>query len=322
MRTSAEPTAVVVLTGASSGIGRATALELARGGARVVLAARSEHALRELAEQCRELGGDALAVPTDVSEPDAVDALAGAAVDRFGRIDVWVNNAAVNAFSRFGEEPVEDVHRVIAVDLLGQVHGARAALRQFRAQGRGVLINVGSVLSVVPSPYQSAYVMAKHGVRALSACLRTELLDAPGIRVCTVMPGSVDTPLFDHVANRTGWGVKPLRPILAPERVAAAIVSCAARPRREVYVGWSARMAALQYALVPRLVERAAGRVVRRDHFTDQPADATSGNLFEPHGGLRRTSAGWRGGTSPSARRVAMAGAAALLLAAGARRSR
>jgi short-subunit dehydrogenase len=312
--------AAVVVTGASSGIGRATAAAFAREGAQIVLAARREELLREVAQECRDLGGDALPVAIDVTDPDACTALAAAAVERFGRIDVWVNNAAVTAYTRFGEEPVAEVQRVLDVTLLGQVHGARAALQRFREQGSGVLINVGSVLSVVPSPYQSAYVMAKHGVRALSACLRTELLDAPGIKVCTVMPGPVDTPLFDHAANRTGWALKAPRPTLDPEDVAEAIVACAKRPRRERYVGWSARLTALQHAVAPGLTERAAARGVRREQFREEPAEPTSGNLFEPVEAGRGTSGGWTGGTASSARRVAVAAATTLVLAGLVRR--
>jgi short-subunit dehydrogenase len=301
---------VVVITGASSGIGRATALRFAAEGARLVLAARRAAELDRLAEQCRRTGGEAASAPTDVTDADAVQRLADLAVSRWGRLDVWVNNAAVNAFSRFGEEPAEVPRRVLEVNALGQLHGARSALPHLRDQGRGVLINVGSVLSVLPSPYQAAYVMSKHAVRALSACLRQELHDVPGVRVCTVMVAAVDTPLFDAAANHTGWGLRPLTPTYTPERVAAAIVDCARRPRDEVHVGVASRLMTAQHVLARRLSERITAAVVRRDHVTDQPVEPTTGNLFSPAPAPATARGGWKdGGPSASARRVALAGA-------------
>jgi short-subunit dehydrogenase len=306
--------ATVVVTGASSGIGRATALAFAAEGARLVLAARRPQPLEELAETCRQRGASAVAVPTDVADANAVRRLADTAVERFGGIDVWVNNAAVTAFTRFGEEPVEVSRRVLEVNALGQLHGARAALPVMRDQGRGVLVNVGSVLSVVPSPYQAAYVMSKAAVRALSGCLRQELYDAPGVRVCTVLIGPVDTPLFDHAANFTGWALRVPPPVYRPERVAATIVRCAARPRDEVHAGLQPRLVALQHRLARRLSERLTAAAVRRGHFTDAYAEPTSGNVLEPVPGGTTASGGWRkGGTSPVARRVAVASAGALL---------
>jgi len=316
-------TPVAVVTGASSGIGRATALAFATGGAKVALAARREGELERLAELCRQRGGEAVVVPTDVTDADAVSRLAARAVEQWGRIDVWVNNAAVNAFSRFGEEPAEVARRVLEVNALGQLHGARAVLPQMRDQGEGVLIDVGSVLSVLPSPYQTAYVMSKHAVRALSACLRQELRDAPGVRVCTVLVGAVDTPLFDSAANHTGWALKPLRPTYTPERVAAVIVRTARRPRDEVHVGAATRLMTVQHAVARRLSERVTAAVVRRDHFTDAAAEPTGGNLFTtlPRGATTR--GGWKdGGAAPTARRVALAGAGLALPALFLRRLR
>src|SRR5690606_23875854 len=159
-------------------------------------------------------------VSVDVTDPAAVDELARRAVERFGRIDVWINNAAVTMFAPVSTMSLADLHRVIDVDLLGYVHGARSALRQMRRQGGGVLINVGSVAGVAPQPYTAAYAMAKAGVRSLSGTLRQELqLDGhSGIKVCTVLAPSVDTPLFRQGANRTGREAVPMPPVYSPQR--------------------------------------------------------------------------------------------------------
>ncbi len=248
----------VVITGASSGIGRASALAFARRGARLILAARRERPLQDLAQECDRAGGQGLAVPTDVRDSEAVEALAKAAVESFGRLDVWVNNAAVGMWARFEEIPLEDYRRVIETNLWGYIYGARAALPHFRDAGSGVLINNASVLATVSAPYASPYVVAKHGIRGLTMSLRQELaLDrAKGIRVCTVLPPTIDTPFFQHSANRTGRAVKAMPPVYPPERVARTIVNCARWPRREVFVGNMARLAHQQFKVMPGLTER------------------------------------------------------------------
>ncbi|MEU4712374.1 SDR family NAD(P)-dependent oxidoreductase [Micromonospora purpureochromogenes] len=179
--------AVVVITGASSGIGRATALAFADKGAAVVLAARREEALAEVAAECAQRGVQALVVPTDVTDPVAVEALGRRAAERFGRIDVWVNNAAVTVFGPFEETPLQDIRRVLDVNVMGYVHGARTALPYLREQGQGVLVNVSSIVGVVSQPYTHAYVMAKFAIRALSASLRQELR-LTGRAGCTSAP--------------------------------------------------------------------------------------------------------------------------------------
>lgn len=309
-----------MITGASSGIGRATAEAFARRGSTLVLAARREAALHEAARRCEELGGRAMAVATDVADEAAVKDLARRAVEQFGRIDVWVNNAAVSLFSRFEEAPMDSYRRVIETNLFGYVHGARAALPYFREQGSGILINVASVFGLMGAPYVSAYVASKFAIRGLSECLREELLDVPDMHVCTVMPASIDTPIFHQAANYTGRAVKPLRPVYEPERVAEAICACAERPEREIIVGHAGLVLGLMRALSPSLYERLAARQVETDHFQDVSSPPTDGNLFRPmpeHTGIR---GGWnparRRRPASNGRRTAMMVGLALLIPA------
>ncbi|MBG6184391.1 NAD(P)-dependent dehydrogenase (short-subunit alcohol dehydrogenase family) [Arthrobacter sp. CAN_A214] len=188
---------VVVITGSASGIGRAAALHFARRKACLVLVSRRGDALESLVADCTALGARAIAVPTDVTDADAVQALASRAVEHFGRLDVWVNNAAVSYFSPFLKVPLDDFRRVLDVNVMGYVHGARAALERMEQQGSGVLINVASIVGEVPQPYTTAYSMSKAAVRALGVSLRSELrLDKrkKKIHVCTVLPATIDTP--------------------------------------------------------------------------------------------------------------------------------
>jgi NAD(P)-dependent dehydrogenase (short-subunit alcohol dehydrogenase family) len=286
---------VVVITGASSGIGRATALAFAAAGAKVVLAARREEPLREAAADCEARGAEALAVPTDVRDEAAVRRLAAAADERFGGVDVWVSNAGVTLLGRFEDTPAELWREVVETNFFGAVNGARAALPALRRRGAGTLINVGSVNSRVGAPYASAYVASKFALRGFAECLRDEVR-GDGIAVCTVMPASIDTPLFQHAANFAGRPIKPLRPILRPERVAAAIVRCARRPRREVVVGLSGRQLIVLHDLALPLFERIMSRNVDREHFLQRPAEPTAGNLREPVPEWTGVTGGWKDG--------------------------
>src|SRR5437773_4760580 len=232
----------VVITGASSGIGRATAYAFAEKGALLTLAGRNECRLSEVARDCQRLGAKVLTVPTDVTSEVAVQQLVQAAVENFRHLDVWVNNAAVTLFGRLEETPMEDFRRVIETNLLGYVHGARATLPYFRKQGGGVLINVASIAAKVGQPYTSAYVTSKHAVRALGMCLRQENANDKDIHICTVMPASIDTPIFQHAANYTGRAIRPIPPVYKAELVARTIVRLTVHPRREVVVGRSGRL--------------------------------------------------------------------------------
>ena len=283
---------VVVITGASSGIGRATAHAFADAGATVVLAARGEAGLEEARTECEALGGKAVAVPTDVTDESAVKRLAQEAQKAgHGRIDVWVNNAGVLQLGPFEKTPPEVFRQIIETNLFGYVHGARAALPHFRRQGEGILVNVSSMTASAGQSPSAAYVTSKFAVRGFSIALRQELLDWPGIHVCTVLPAAIDTPIFQHAANYTGKAVKAMRPTYDPYLVARTILKLADRPRREVFVGRVGKLVALQHAIAPDLTERMIARATERELFEDRKMRNSRGNLFKPtkpsvvHGG-------------------------------------
>ncbi|MFE1382441.1 SDR family oxidoreductase [Streptomyces sp. NPDC058740] len=311
--------AAVVVTGASSGIGRVTATEFARHGARVVLAARSADALEEVARECRRRGGEALVVVTDVTDERAVEALADRAVGRFGRIDVWVNAAGVGILGRVDQVPGPELRRLLDVNVLGVVHGARAALAVMRRQGHGVLIDVASALGGrITAPYMSGYAMSKAAVVAFDEVLHEELalLGERHVLVRTVLPGGVDTPFFRHAADLSGRGLRSLPPVATPERVARAIVRTARRPgRRVVLVGPYARPLAVGRRLAPGLVRRAVARRTDGSYLADgaEAGPATSGVLWAPSGRSAAAHGGRHGGLRTAARRAA--GTAALLAA-------
>lgn len=283
---------VVVLTGASSGIGRAVALMLADRGAKLVLAARDEAALALVARACEQRGTSAIGVATDVRDEASVEELRDRAVERFGRIDVWINDAAVYMMGSLETTPVEAVRDLLATNVMGVLHGVRAALTQFRKQQGGTLINVGSVAGKIAYAQAGAYCASKHAVQALHDCLRQELAGT-NIDVCLIVPATVDTPLFQHAANYSGREIVAMRPIYSPERVAAAIVACAEHPQREVMVGLAPRLLTLFDRLFPALFERLQPLLVTSDHLGRGGVPADAGNFVEPipphavHGGWK-----------------------------------
>lgn len=270
----------VVITGASSGIGRAAALELARRGARLIVAARRIDAIEDTAQRCRELGAEALAVVSDVTVEKDVAHLASRALEVNGAIDVWVNNAGVTAFGSLEGTPLEEHRRVVETNLWGAVYGARAALPVFRRQGRGTLINVGSILSKVGQPFVPSYVISKFALRGLSEALRAEVANQPNIHICTLLPYAVDTPHFQAGANFVGREAHAMPPAQSPEVVARALVDLIDRPRRELHVPRSAQLGLALHALFPRAVERVIHDALSRWHF-GAPQQLGSGNLWE-----------------------------------------
>lgn len=309
--------AVVAITGASSGIGRAAALRFARRRSRLALCARAEEPLREVASACEAAGAEVLARPLDVADEAAVEEFAAAVVARFGRLDVWVNNAGAIAYGEFAEIPPDVFRRVVETNLMGQVHGARAALRRFLAQDEGVLINMSSVWGRVSSPLVSPYVISKAGARSLAECLRGELADRPGIQVTTMAPQAVDTPIFDHGANYAGRQLRPIPPVLSVEDVAAGIEACAESPKREVNYGAAGKLLELLYTLAPPLYRRFAHGAFVAGTLSPRPADSTAGNVLTPTP-PHRAEGLWRRQRRANLRHAALGaagGAAAALLA-------
>lgn len=286
---------VVVIAGASSGFGRGAAIELGRKGASVVVAARRKTMLDDVAQEIERGGGRSLAVETDVSDPAQVADLARSAIAEFGRIDVWVNNVGVGAIGYFWDIPVEDHTRVIDVNLKGLVYGSHAAIRQFRTQGYGHLVNIGSIDSETPLALQNTYASTKAAVLSLSRSLNQELRLAgeTDIRVGTIMPWAVDTPWWHHAANYTGHAPR-MAMMDDPQIVIDAIVQACLDPKEEQPVGWKARGSDLMHHLMPDLTERISADVAKSEAEKAMPMPPTQGAIHEPvldglkiEGGLR-----------------------------------
>ena len=284
---------MLVITGASSGIGRASARRFAERGARLVLAARRIRPIQTAVEECAARGSQAIAVQVDVTDPESIENLARAAIKAYGRIDIWINNAGVSLYARLDEGPLEAHRRVIETNLIGCLYGSRIAVGIFRQQGSGVLVNVSSAVAYVGQPYTSAYVASKFGIRGLTECIRQEVSDCPGIRVSTVLPGVTDTPFFRHAGNYTGRAVQPLKPIADARRVAEIIVATAERPRRTRFVD-VARVLPLLMGIAPGWIEAYVDKLVRRTQFRDEPAAPSPGSLFEPMVEGDDVGGGWR----------------------------
>ena len=246
---------VIVITGASSGIGLVTAKEAARRGAKVVLAARNERDLNKAVEEIRREGGDALAVPTDVTDYAQVEALARRAAKEYGRIDTWVNNAGVSLYATFEEASLEDFKQVIDVIFYGQVHGAKAALPYLK-KTEGALICVGSALSDRGVPLQTAYCAAKHAIKGWLDGLRVELWkDGAKVRVTLVKPSSINTPLFNKAKTQMGVMPMPIPPIYEPELAAEGILRAAEGNERDVFIGGAGKAISMGERISPKLLD-------------------------------------------------------------------
>ena len=275
---------VVVVVGASSGIGREIALRFAARGAKVIVAARGEPGLVSLVETIRSTGGTAIHVVCDVTRDDEVAAVADAAVRAYGRIDTWVNAAAVSVYAKFEDTSAEEFRRVVDVTFMGQVNGARAALPHLRREGRGALIAISSVEGRVGMPLHTSYSAAKHATEGFLDALRRELLhDGVPVSVTSIKPTTINTPFFDNA--RTKMGVKPQGPPprYEPSVVADCALYAAQTPIRELYAGGGARMMELGQTLAPSLMDRVVSRVAVKAQQTDEPKPlGAPDNLFAP----------------------------------------
>src|SRR5829696_3492393 len=292
---------VVALMGASSGIGRETALRFAERGARLVVSARSEKGLASLVEEIQDKGGEAVAIPADVSEFEQVKAVADGAVEAYGRLDTWVHLAAVLLVASFEDTSPEEFERVVDVNLMWQVYGAMAALPHMKRGGGGALIHVSSMGAKRSIPLQSAYCASKHGIDGFLESLRVELRrEKLPISVTQVMPATINTPFFDKA--RTKLGVKPVAPppIYQPGVVVDAVLFAAENPARDLVVGGAAKAVILTQAVSPRLLDlllRVRGFEV---HYTREPKpEDAPDNLFEPIDGYNTVEGSFRDRAHP-----------------------
>jgi NAD(P)-dependent dehydrogenase (short-subunit alcohol dehydrogenase family) len=272
--------AVVVVTGASSGIGRATAVLLSGKGMRVVLAARSRETLEDAERECT--GAATLVVPTDVSNEGDVTALFDAAVAEFGRVDAVVHAAAVLAYGRFEEVPAEVFNRTLEITLLGTANVSRAALRHFRESGSGRLVVVGSLLGKIATPYMSSYVTAKWAVHGLVRCLQIEARATPGIEVSLVSPGGVNTPVYVQAGTYAGVHGRPPPPIVSPERVARMIERRLGRPARDSNVGPANALTILGFRALPAVFDRIVTPLMEVGGLQKTPVETNPGNVLNP----------------------------------------
>lgn len=277
---------VIVITGATSGIGLVTARKAAKRGARLVLAARNEEALSQLSEEIRDKGGEAVHVVADVGNEHDVQRIADAAINRFGRIDTWVNNAGVSIYGRALEISMEDMRRLFDTNLWGVVNGSRVACKHLRERG-GALINVGSEVGDKAIPLQGIYSTSKHAVKGWTDALRMELEhENLPISVTLIKPGAIDTPYTEHAKNYLEEEPEHAPPVYAPDAVADAILYAAANPVRDLFVGGGAKLVSSMAEWAPALADKVVGKAVHSSTYSGRPAKHGDA-LHHPGDGLR-----------------------------------
>jgi len=279
------PEQVVVIIGAASGIGRECALRFGERGAKLVVAARDESALATLVDEITANGGEAAYQVCDATVPEEVEAVARLAEERFGRVDTWVNDAAVSIYAKFWETTPEEFRRVMEVNYLGQVHGCLAALPALRRTGGGAIIAISSVESIVSLPLHSAYSASKHAVEGMVDALRRELMaeHAP-ISVTSVKPATINTPFFTNSRNTMNVKPKGPSPIYDPGVVADCVLFAAEHPARDLFAGGAAKMMASTQMRMPGIVDRMLAKAGIPASRTDEPRPGgKDGNLYEPY---------------------------------------
>ena len=280
---------VVVITGASAGLGRATAREFGRRGAKVGLIARGVEGLQAAKREIEAAGGKALVLPLDVADANAVENAAAAVEQEFGPIDIWVNNAMASVFSPVKETQPDEYKRVTEVTYLGVVYGTLSALRLMLLRDRGTIVQVGSALAYRSIPLQSAYCAAKHAIAGFTDSLRCELIhDKSKVRVTMVQMPALNTPQFGWVKSRLKHKAQPVPPIFQPEVGARAIYWAAHHSRREIYAGWPTVEAIIGNKVAPALLDRYLGKTGFASQQTCQPEDPNRpNNLWKPVNGDR-----------------------------------
>jgi NAD(P)-dependent dehydrogenase (short-subunit alcohol dehydrogenase family) len=285
----------VLVTGASSGIGRATAVEAAGRGARLVLVARGRPALEEAAEEARAAGAAEVVVcPADVNDEDALRAVVDTAVERFGRLDAVVHAAQVMAYGRIEEVPAKVYEAVVDTAVKGTANLARVVLPVFRRQGAGHLVVVNSLLGSVTAPLMGSYVTAKWGQLGLIRVLQQETRDVPGISVSAVAPGGVDTPIYFQAASWVGNTGRPPPPVYSPQRVARIVVSTLDRPRRLVQAGFLNPVVVAGFRLLPGLYDLLVGPLMTWGAIAKDRTPPTEGNVFQSRPEGNATEGRWR----------------------------
>ncbi|WKA54393.1 SDR family NAD(P)-dependent oxidoreductase [Planococcus shixiaomingii] len=270
----------VVVTGASSGFGKGIVKQLSEEGANVVLAARRTKLIEELAKEC---GPNAVAVTTDISKEEDMARLFETAVSKFGKIDVWINNAALGIMGSFTKVPVEDLVRLVEINILGTMYGSHYALKHFKEQGKGTLINMSSFVSKVPLPYGAIYTGTKAAITSLSAGLYQEMKveGRDDIHVCVVHPWVTDTPWTLHTGNYSGHELR-FGPVDDPETVIKAVIGLIDKPQKSVDIGFKVKGTLASYKLAPGLVGKLNGAALLAMLQDAPEADVTSGSLHAP----------------------------------------
>ena len=276
---------VIVITGATSGIGLATARAAAKKGAKLILAARNREALEDIDRQIREQGGEVFHVMADVGRQDQVQWIVDSAINHFGGFDTWVNDAGVSIYGRLEEVSDEDSRRLFDTNFWGLVYGSLAAAKHLRSKG-GAIINLGSEVSDVAIPLQGMYAASKHAVKAFTDALRVELMeDKAPVSVTLIKPAGIDTPYPQHAKNYTDRELTLPPPVYAPEEVAKAILHAAVHPHRDLMVGGAAKVMSSLNKRYPSVMDWVSSKLMSRGQVRNEPAQHTEGTLYQAGSG-------------------------------------